>query len=97
MFSAACTYCSGKDEGMTDQMRSILAQFEFANLVLEWTSKGIPFQMHLYVPEVHPLTNMTCEREDEAHVLKVFFFLNINKLHVHVVHLYMHMYVFMNH
>ena len=74
MFNAACIYCSGKNEGMTDQMRSILAQFEFANLVLEWTSKGVPFQMHLYVPEVHPVTKMTfCEREDEAHVLKVGF------------------------
>lgn len=53
-------------------MRSILAQFEFANLVLEWTSKGVPFQTHLYVPEVHPVTKMTfCEREDEAHVPKV--------------------------
>ena len=48
--------CTGKDEGMTDQMRSILAQFDFANLVLEWTSKGVPLQTHLYVPEVHPVT-----------------------------------------
>jgi hypothetical protein len=65
-------YYLGKDEGMTDQMRSILAQFDFTNLVLEWTSKGVT---HLYVPEVHPVTKITfCEREDEAHVLKVFFF-----------------------
>ena len=53
-------------------MRSILAQFDYTNLVLEWTSKGVPFQTHLYVPEVHPVTKMAfCEREDEAHVLKV--------------------------
>ena len=72
---AACVYYSGKDEGITEQMRSILAQFEFTDLVLEWTSKGVPFQTHLYVPEVHPVTKMTfCEREDEAHVLKVCFF-----------------------
>ena len=71
---AACVYYSGKDEGITEQMRSILAQFEFTNLVLEWTSKGVPFQTHLYVPEVQPVTNLTfCESEDEAHVLNVFF------------------------
>ena len=34
--------------------------------------KGIPFINHLYVPEIHPLTQTGfCEREDEGHVLKV--------------------------
>ena len=53
-------------------MRSILAQFDYTNIVLEWTSKGVPFQIHPYVPEVHPVTKTAfCEREDEAHILKV--------------------------
>ena len=34
--------------------------------------KGIPFINHVYVPEIHPLTQTGfCEREDEGHVLKV--------------------------
>ena len=34
--------------------------------------KGIPFINHLYVPEIHPLTQTGfCEREDEGHALKV--------------------------
>ena len=57
---------------MTDQMRSILAQFHYTNLVLEWTSKGVPFQIRPYGTEVHPVTKTAfCEREDEPHILKV--------------------------
>ena len=36
-------------------------------------SKGIPFNNHLCVPEVHPITGKGfCEREDEGHIFKVF-------------------------
>ena len=62
----------GKSESFTQKLRSILAQFEFAHEVRKWQAKGVPFQTHLYVPEIHPVTQMPfCEREDEAHVLKV--------------------------
>ena len=51
-------------------MRSNL---EFSHLVRDYHDRlGIPFRYHLYVPETHPITNQPfCEREDEAHVLKV--------------------------
>ena len=56
-------------------MRSILAQLEFSHLVRDYHDRlGIPFRYHLYVPEIHPITNEPfCEREDEAHVLKVYY------------------------
>lgn len=67
----------GKSESYTQKLRSILAQFEFAHEVREWQAKGVPFQTHLYVPEIHPVTQMPfCERENEAHVLKVRAMLN---------------------
>ena len=39
-------------EDMTDQMKSILAQMEFAHEILSWESKGVQFRTYLYVPEV---------------------------------------------
>ena len=60
---------AGKSEGLVDKLRSIL---EFAYQVREWEAKGIPFSTYLHVPELHPETQMPfCEREDEAHLLKV--------------------------
>ena len=63
----------GKTETETEVLRSILAQLEFAWLVGDYEDRlGIPFRRHLYVPEKHPITkDPFCEREDEAHVLKV--------------------------
>ena len=62
----------GKDESLLDKLRSILAQLEYKHQIDHWHSKGVPFKDHLYVPEVHPFTRLGfCEREDEAHVLKV--------------------------
>ena len=62
----------GKSESLNDKLRSILAHFEFQQRVLQWEDEGVHFRSHLYVPEVHPETNeVFCEREDEAHVLKV--------------------------
>jgi len=40
--------------------------------VREYQCKGIPFQIYMYVPEIHPNTNeVFYEREDDAHLLKV--------------------------
>ena len=62
---------------MTDQMRSILAQFEFTREIIEYEQKGAPFRTHLYVPEVHPASGLPfCECEDEAHILKVGIIIN---------------------
>jgi len=63
---------TGKDETQVEKLRSILAQLEYKHQVDLWHSKGVPFKDHLYVPEVHPITGFEfCEREDEAHILKV--------------------------
>lgn len=63
---------TGKTESLEDQLRSIVAQLEFRFVINEWEKKGVPFRTHLYVPEMHPISNeVFCEREDEAHVLKV--------------------------
>ena len=65
--------CVGKDETRVEKLRSILAQIEYRHQINLWCSKGVPFNKHLYVPEVHPSTGMKfCEREDEGHVFKVF-------------------------
>lgn len=62
----------GMDEGTSDQLRSILAQFEHSYHVCLWEEKGVPFKTYYYVPEVHPLSGTEYhEREDDAHVLKV--------------------------
>ena len=62
-------------------LRSILAQFECTFQVCDWDRKGVPFEVHFYVPEVHPITGAEFhEREDDAHVFKVHY------------HTYMYMY-----
>lgn len=63
----------GKSETETEVLRSILSQLEFAWLVRDYDDRlGVPFRHRLYVPENHPITKEPfCEREDEAHVLKV--------------------------
>ena len=54
-------------------MRSILAQMEYQYQICHWEQKGVDFCHHIYVPEIHPITNQPFyEIEDEAHVLKVF-------------------------
>ena len=65
--------CSGKSETDVKVLRSILAQLEFSWLVRDYDDRlGVPFRHRLYVPEIHPITKEPfCEREDEAHVLKV--------------------------
>ncbi len=62
----------GKEEDDADKLRSILAQLEYTYDVKQWVSKGVPFDTNLYVPEIHPVTEVGfCEREDEGHILKV--------------------------
>lgn len=63
---------TGKSETQVEELRSILAQFEYGFQIDHWESEGVPFRNHLHVPEDHPLTGyMFCEREDEGHVFKV--------------------------
>lgn len=62
----------GKTETQTDKLKSILSQLHYKYLVEQYEAKGISFCSHLYVPEVHPITEMEFhEREDEGHVFKV--------------------------
>ena len=56
-----------------DMLKAILAQMEYQHQVCYWDSNGVPFCTYMYVPEIHPITRKEFnEREDFAHVLKVF-------------------------
>ena len=51
-------------------------QFHYAHEIRKFESQGIPFNVHMYVPEYHPDTNeIFFEREDDAHLIKVCIFL----------------------
>ena len=53
-------------------MKSIVAQMDYSHQVHMWQSQGVPFDIHLYVPEIHPDTNEGFyEQEDVVHLLKV--------------------------
>ena len=55
-----------------EQLRSILAQFEYRQTVRTWNERGVPFCRYMYVPEIHPVLGTEFhEREDEGHVFKV--------------------------
>ncbi len=46
---------------------------DYTYTVRKWEEQGVPFRSHVYVPEVHPITNSIFhEREDEGHVHKVY-------------------------
>ena len=62
----------GKEENEKEKLRSILSQLEYRYQVCYWDQQGVPFKIHIYVPEIHPITKSEFhEREDDAHVLKV--------------------------
>ena len=77
--------CSGKSETDVEVLRSILAQLEFSWLVCDYDDRlGVPFRHRLYVPEIHPITKEPfCEREDEAHVLKVGYSTTVKEICVY--------------
>ena len=53
-------------------MRFILAQLECRRTNNMYEEGGVPFRTYMYVLEAHPATNVLfCEREDDAHLLKV--------------------------
>lgn len=65
-------YDTGKQESKMEKLRSTLAQLKYKHQVILWMSKNVPFNNHLYVPEIHPITGMEfCECEDEGHIFKV--------------------------
>lgn len=66
------SYIIGVDETKADKLRSILAQLDYQQQIIAWEDKGVPFRSHIYVPEIHPVTECEFhEREDEGHVFKV--------------------------
>ena len=81
-----------------EKLRSVLVQLEYKYQVDYWHAQGIPFKDHLYVPEIHPDTQMMfCEREDEGHVFKVSLcVIALQYIHVQVtctcIDLYVHHY-----
>lgn len=69
----------GQDEGLADQLRSILAQYQFQYEIQCYEADGVPFGTFLYIPELHPETKATFyEREDEAHLIKVNEYIALN-------------------
>jgi len=43
----------GKDETKTEKLRS---QLEYKHQIETFNEQGVPFKQHLYVPEIHPIT-----------------------------------------
>ena len=96
LFTDYVPLLTGKAEGLKDKLRSILAQFEFKQTLKKWEERGVNFRLYLYVPELHPETGEAfCEREDEAHVLKVCVHVIDTQCHInlHIVYICMYMYV----
>ncbi len=63
----------GMMEGLEDQLWSVLAQLDYTHTIRRWDKQGVPFCTHAYVPEKDPVTgNRFHEREDHAHLLKVY-------------------------
>ena len=73
MYFTLCLYIGYfLQEGLKEKLRFIMAQFEFQHILKQWEERGVNFRMYMYVPEIYPETrDYFCEREDEAHVLKV--------------------------
>ena len=68
-----------REETIEEKLRSILAQMDFTYTVRKWDEQGVSFMSHVYVPEVHPITNSIFhEREDEGHVLKVHTYIYVH-------------------
>ena len=49
--------CNLHVESFDDQLRSILAQLEYAYIVNKYEENRVPFRTHMYVPEVHLVTS----------------------------------------
>ena len=78
-------YCISdkENEDIVDKLKSILTQLEYTHEIRKWQEAGVPFDIHFYVPECHPETGETfLEREDEAHVFKVFTSVHVHNVHV---------------
>ena len=43
-------------ETRADKLRSIFAQMTYTYMIDQWDKEGVPFCKHLYVPEIHPIT-----------------------------------------
>jgi len=49
-----------------------MTQLEYAYQINQFSLNGIPFNEHLYIPEIHPTTwQVFCERKGETPVSKV--------------------------
>lgn len=60
-----------RTESLLDKLRTIVATFRYRNRIAELKKEGADFSMHVYVPEVDPITgDFYHEREDHCHILK---------------------------
>ena len=61
----------------------------YTHEIRKWQEAGVLFHIHFYVPECHPETGETfLEREDEAHVFKVFASVHCNLCESMCVHVH---------
>jgi len=65
-------HLEGQTEKFEDQLRSVLAQYQFVYEINKYEAKGVMFKTYMYVPEENVHTRQIFyEREDEAHLIKV--------------------------
>ncbi len=56
---------------------------DYTYQIRSWQSKGVPFNVAMYVPETHPVTNAVFyEHEDAAHLLKVLACLLVHSVFI---------------
>ena len=72
LLSLIALLCTGEEESLHTKLKSILAQMEYVYQIRSWKSKGVPFDVAMYVPEYHPASGaIFYEQEDAGHLLKV--------------------------
>ena len=52
------TDVTGKDGTIVEKLHSILAQLEYKYQIDMWNDKGVLFKEQLYVPKIHPETQL---------------------------------------
>ena len=76
----------GKTESLEEEMKSILAQYEYSSTIKGFQERGVPFCTYMYVPEVHPETGeIFYEHEDDAHLLKVVVHYQLHAYYIIVI------------
>ena len=66
-----CPFRWDTPESLLDKLRSVVATYQFQADVNYWKERGVDFSLHVYVPEIDPITGTVHhERSDHNHLLK---------------------------